>query len=518
MSIPSRPASGARAMAVIEIGSTGLRLIAAQFDPGGAVSILDRAQRQYRLGRDVFTTGSVSRESIREAIGILNGFRELLRGYGIDEAATRVIATSALREAANRDTFVDKVAMRTGLTVDVIEDIEENHLMWLAVQQAMQDDRPRLNKTNSMILEVGGGSTEVMLLRRGRMVAAHSLRLGTVRIGEQARIGLADPARLTRYLEENVRSSCALLENELSLESVRCMVLVGSDARLTAARVGREAGEGYAIVDKLDFTGFVDSVKDIEPSEIVSRFKIGWSEAEDLSSGLRIARLFMERTAAEEIIVPYTSIREGVLYAMARGPDPEMEGEIRAQTIASAMNLGRKYRFDEEHAVHVAALALKLYDSLGPEHGMGRKERLLLEAAAILHDIGAFIKVSGHHRHSEYLISNSEIFGLNPEDVAVVASVARYHRKAPPASAHQGFMNLPREQRIVVLKLSAMLRVADALDRAHAGRIATFELERREDHYVIRPEASGDLGLERISLAEKGDLFEDVFGMKAVIG
>ncbi|MDP3177854.1 MAG: phosphatase, partial [Spirochaetaceae bacterium] len=179
--------SAPRTIAVVEIGSTGLRLVVAEVDDKGGFRVLDRAGKASRIGRDVFTTGDVSREAARECIAILNSFRELLKGYGIGASETRVIATSALREAANRDTFVDRVALQTGFRIAIIEDIEENHLMYLGVQYALQDEKRLLSRSNAIILEVGGGSTEIMLLRRGRMAGAHSLRIGTVRIDEQVR-------------------------------------------------------------------------------------------------------------------------------------------------------------------------------------------------------------------------------------------------------------------------------------------------------------------------------------------
>ena len=164
-----------RVVAVIEIGSTGIRLVVAEVDGLGGFKVLDRAGTQSRIGRDVFTSGMVSREGARECMAVLVAFRELIRGYGLSPKDARVIATSALREAQNRDTFVDRVALQTGFRVTIVEDIEENHLMYLAVQQALQDEKKILSKTNSMILEVGGGTTEIMKELIGYGTAARAV-------------------------------------------------------------------------------------------------------------------------------------------------------------------------------------------------------------------------------------------------------------------------------------------------------------------------------------------------------
>ena len=502
-----------RTIAVVEIGSTGLRLVVAGVDDHGGFRVLDRAGKASRIGRDVFTTGDVSREAARECIAILNSFRELLKGYGIGPAETRVIATSALREAANRDTFVDRVALQTGFRIAIIEDIEENHLMYLGVQHALQDEKRLLSRSNAIILEVGGGSTEIMLLRRGRMAGAHSLRIGTVRIDEQVRGSGASRDYVRQFLEDNVRTACENLDSELPLDTVKTFIAIGSDARLAASRIAAETHENYAIVPREAFARFAEEVAALTPEECVSRLRVPWSEAEGLGPGLSIERMFLERTGAEEIVVPFVSIREGVLLSAARGPDAALEKEMRAQVVASAVSLGRKFHCDEAHARHVADLSLALFDALPREHGLGPRERLLLEVAGILHDIGTFIRTSGHHKHGEYIVANSEIFGLNRSAVTIVANVVRYHRKAPPAGTHVNFIALPREDRIVVMKLAAIIRVADALDRGHDQRVRDLSFERREDRLAIHPESGADLSLERLSLAEKGDLFEEVYGL-----
>lgn len=517
----AKAAATPRVVAVIEIGSTGIRLVVAEVDGQGGYKVLDRAGKQSRIGRDVFTSGMVSREAVRECMAVLSAFRELIRGYGLAPKDARVIATSALREAQNRDTFVDRVALQTGFNVVIVEDIEENHLMYLGVQHALQDERKILSRSNALILEVGGGSTEIMLLRRGRMAGAHSLRIGTVRIDEQVR-GVSH-AYLRQFLEDNVRTACDHLDAELPLESVKTFIVIGSDARLASSRISprlaaADGGENYAIIDRSDFIAFADEAAALSPEDCVAKLRVPWSDAEGMGYSLTIERLFLERTGAETVVVPNVSIREGLLLSTSLGSYAGVESEMRAQVVASAVSLGRKFHSDEAHARHVADLSLAIYDSLVREHGLGSRERLLMEIAGLLHDIGTFIKTSGHHKHGEYIVANSEIFGLSRADLTIVSNVVRYHRKAPPASTHVNFIALPREDRVVVMKLAAIIRVADALDRGHDQRVRDATFERREERFVIRASGAADLSLERLSLAEKGDMFEDVFGLEPVLG
>ncbi len=524
----SDKAPARRILAVIEIGSTGIRLVIAELDYQGGYKVLDRAGKQSRIGRDVFTTGMVGREAVRECMAVLSSFRELMRGYGLSPKNARVIATSALREAQNRDTFVDRVALQTGFKVEVIEDIEENHLMYLGVQHALQDERKILSRSNALILEVGGGSTEIMLLRRGRMAAAHSLRIGTVRIDEQVRGAGVSHAYLRQFLEDNVRTACDHLDSELPLDSIKTFIVIGADARLAASRIAAAlpeapagqapaGGDEYSVVDRSDFIAFADEAAGLSPEECVAKLRVPWADAEGIGYSLTIERLFLERTGADSVVVPNVSIREGLLLSASLGPVAGIEAEMRAQVVASAASLGRKFHYDEAHARHVADLSLAIYDALVREHGLGSRERLLLEVGGLLHDVGTFIKTSGHHKHGEYIVANSEIFGLSRADLTIVANVVRYHRKAPPASTHVNFIALPREDRVVVMKLAAIVRVADALDRGHDQRVRDVAFERREERFAIRAPGGADLSLERLSLAEKGDMFEDVFGLEPIL-
>jgi exopolyphosphatase/guanosine-5'-triphosphate,3'-diphosphate pyrophosphatase len=238
-----------------------------------------------------------------------------------------------------------------------------------------------------------------------------------------------------------------------------------------------------------------------------------------------IYRTFLERTSAECLIVPNISIREGCLIDRVQGTGTGLRNDFYSQIIASAVNLGRKYHFDEEHGRHVAKLSLLLFDALEKEHGMTAHERMILEVAAILHDIGVFIRGPGHNRHGQYIIANSEIFGLKREEVDIAGNIVRYHRDIPPSPADIDYIALQREERIHVLKMAALLRVADALDRGHSQHIKNIKIEKKTETLIIHtgetPDAASplavDRSLESLGLRDKADLFEDVFGYRVIL-
>jgi exopolyphosphatase/guanosine-5'-triphosphate,3'-diphosphate pyrophosphatase len=519
---------GPRHAAVIEIGSTGIRLLLAEYNAAGEWKALDQAGKPVALGRDVFTSGAVSGESFGECLSVFQGFREQLGAWDVKEEEVHIIATSALRAARNKDIFTDRFRRETGLDLTIVEGIEENRLMYLAVRFAIKNSVPQFWRSNSMILDVGGGSTEIMLLRRGKMVAAHSLKLGTILMDQKVRLGTGSARFIDRYLNESVRNTQEFLNDEMDLSNIRFLAAAGSDARQAARHIGKNLNEHCRIIQKENFLRFVSSVENYTVEDCVERLDIPFVDAEGFVPGLLIYRTFLERLSAEELIVPAVSVREGYLIDLARGIDRELQRDFYSQISAGAVSLGRKYRFDEEHSRHVTELCLTLFDALAAEHGMNSRDRMLLEAAAILHDIGMFIRGSRHQRHGQYIVANSEIFGLKQEDLDIIGNVIRYHREELPSPTDIEYIALQREERILVLKMAAILRVADSLDRGHSQRIRCITVEKRDNTLVIRsgsPEAHPenprinyrDFSLEQIGLREKAGLFQDVFGYKVML-
>jgi exopolyphosphatase/guanosine-5'-triphosphate,3'-diphosphate pyrophosphatase len=220
------------------------------------------------------------------------------------------------------------------------------------------------------------------------------------------------------------------------------------------------------------------------------------------------------RTRAEQMIVCRVTMRDGLLLELARQVTGEEDPSLVEGVIHSATAVAEKYRVDREHAENVADAAVRLFDELQGEHGLGGRPRLLLRVAALLHEVGTFVSNVAHHKHSYYLISHAEIFGLNRDEIELVAHVARYHRRSVPKPSHLEYVALPRESRIVVNKLAAILRVADALNRGRGRKPGTVRFERRGDELVIQVAGATDLALERRAMAVKGDMLEDIFGLR----
>jgi exopolyphosphatase/guanosine-5'-triphosphate,3'-diphosphate pyrophosphatase len=502
--------------AVIEIGSTGIRLLVAEFTEDRKRNILDRSELPVSLGRDVFTSGTITLDTQIQCVTILSRFREQLAGWGITPEQTTVIATSAFRESKNRDPVMDRILVKTGFKVKVIDGIEENRLMYLAVTECLKDEAARVRTEDTVILEVGGGSTEMMLIRKGKMAGAHSLRLGTVRIEQQMHSLTSSVEDIRRYIEEFIRNTKGSLESELNLAEVQQFIAVGSDATLAAINAGKPVSTWLWSIERDDFDRFTDEVQQYSVEEIVARFKVSYNEAQTLHVSLLVYKLFIHLTKVKTIIVPETNIRDGLIISKTAGPNEELLGEFDSQITASAMNLLRKYRGDEKHAEYVRRMSLRIYDTLQSEIALDSRSRLLLEVAAILHDIGMFIRLDDHNLHGSYIIRNSEIFGLSKYENTIVAEIAKYHRGRLMPQDDEQFQMLPRSDRMRILKLTAILRIADALDRGHIQKMSDMTMKLEKDAFVLKTKERNTV-LEKMALGEKADMFASVFGYKLIL-
>ena len=502
---------------VIEIGSTGVRLLVAELTSDRKQNVLDRSDMPLALGKDVFTSGQISQETQNQLISILRRFAEQLKGWGISPLDVSCIATSAFRDASNRDPIMDRIQVQTGLRVHIVDGIEENKLMYIAVSESIKDQPVELKNEDTVILVVGGSTTEIMMMSDGKMAGVHSLRLGTVRIDQQIRNQTSSYSDIQRYVQESINNTKGSLESELNLSEVKQFLAVGADMTLAALLVGRPISTFLWEINKEDFAEFTKDIQEYTVDECVARFKIDYSEAETLQVSLLIYNLFLHLTKAERILVPETNIRNGVILSKISDDNEELQEEFNTQIVASAKNLLRKYHGDENHAECVRMISTKIYDTLKTEIGLVDHARTLLETAAILHDIGSFIRYDNHNLHSYYVIRNSEIFGLSRNDNQIVAQIAKYHKGSLVPQDDESYQMMPRPDRMTILKLTAILRIADALDRGHIQKFSDFSIKLQQNSMIIHTKNSKNTVLEKIALSEKSGMFESVFGYKVIL-
>lgn len=511
----SNPAASPRVVAALDMGATAIRLVIAEILTDRRVRVVEEASRGVQIGRDTFPGGNIRPRTADAAFAALDGFRKVMDGYGVTEI--RAVATSGVREARNGDLFLDRVRARTGITFDVINEAEEARLLFLAVRDSLKR-HPAMKGAWTLLAEVGGGSTSLTLLRGGLPSRSGVYALGAVRLRQQLdlrRFAHDVQVALFKRVIANILDEIRI---EIPLHKVTQVVGVGGDLRLAATHIHAQEGVEHAReIPREGFLAFSAEIERLENDSLVSRFRLPIVEADTLLPSMLVYSALLAETSARRIIVSDASLRGGILIDLAQ---PEAQGsteDFSQEVLTSAESLGHRFRFDKTHCRHVATLATRLFDELQDEHRLSGRERLLLQTAAMLHDIGVHISLRSHHKHSQYILSASQIFGLSRSETAVVGNVARYHRGNPPQRSHLPYVELDQPERMIVNKLAALLRVANALDAEHLQKVSDLRLVRTGPTWILELVGKGDITMEQLAATARADMFVEVFGRELLV-
>lgn len=519
--LPRKPAAGAappppeppRPVAVVDMGASAIRLVVAEAPAGEPVRILEEASRGVLLGKDTFTHGRLGAATVEATLKAMEGFRRIMDTYGV--VRYRAVATSAVREAQNRETFLDRVRLRTGIDVEVIDGSEENRLTYVAIREKLRGHEAFVSG-DALLVEVGGGSADISFLRKGEPIHSGTYALGSIRMRQNLASWHGSHDQRMRLLRRHIHNVVEDIRREIPLREAKHFIALGGDIRFAAGQILGEtmARDGIPVVSRDPYLAFCDQIMAEDAEELAERHSLPPTDAETLVPALLAYRELLLETGADRIAVPDASLRVGLLLDIVGTEEGYGIEHFGKQVLASAAALGEKYHYDAPHARNVAHLAARLFDELKPEHGLTDRDRLLLEVAALLHDIGIYVNLRAHHKHAQYILSVSEIFGLNRDDMAVVSNVARYHRRALPQKSHLPYMALDSDTRVVVNKLSAILRVANALDADHLQKLKDVRVVSEDDGWVLEVEGAGDLTMERLACLSRADFLNEVFGRR----
>lgn len=502
-------------IAAIDVGSSAIRMEIAEIRPDATFRVLESLSKAVSLGKDTFTAGHLSEEAMQKACSVLTDFSRVMKENGV--AKYRAVATSAVREAVNADTLIDRVFVRSGIDVEVIDGAEENRLTYLAIREAVRN--LSLENQDILVVEVGGGSTDISFLRSGQPLHSGTFSLGSVRLRQSLQNVKADLKQRRKLLARQIKNSLDTIGHSIPFASAKEVIALGGDIRFAAKQISKSSTQDSWLIEKKDLKKFCDEIIKYDTDQLVLHYGLTYPEADTLSEALLIYNGIGERTGAEKIHVLSVNIRAGLTLDMVQREFGQGLVDLEVQILASANELSRKYNANQNHIEQVRKLSLQLFDDFKQEHGLDKKERILLEVAAILHDVGSFISDRSHHKHSQYIISSSEIFGLSKSDVNLISNIARYHRKSPPSRSHPGYTALDLDSRMIVSKLAAILRVADALDQDYSNKVKKMRVVKEEDsdHCVLEVEADGDLVMEMLSVQNKSDLFREIYGKSIVV-
>jgi exopolyphosphatase / guanosine-5'-triphosphate,3'-diphosphate pyrophosphatase len=498
-------------LAAVDVGSNAIRLVVATIDADRHINVLENVREPVRLGVDVFTKGLISEQTLERASEAFQGFKRSILQHGAKW--TRAVATSAVREALNRDLFVDRMAQSSGIELAVIGPEEEARLIHLAVAEKLD-----IAKNVAMLVDIGGGSTEVTLVADGNIISTESYRMGAVRLLHLLEGEKHSERHFNQLVREYVDATQKRLRKEIGKRHVDlCVGTGGNIETLGYLRTDVLGKEKNTVITRDELEELVKRLSAVTYEERVRELGLRPDRADVIVPASIILQNIVRQAGVGEVQIPHVGLKDGLLLDML---DELYGGERhphRPQVLTSALELGRKFQFDEQHGTTVARLAIQLFDETRSLHGLGLEHRQLLEVAALLHDIGTFVNVHDHHKHTQYMLGAIPIVGLSPLQQAIVANVARYHRKSMPKPQHDAFRLLSAKDRVIVSKLAAILRLADALDNEHASKVGALSVEYKKPKLLLRLQGDGDMLLEKWALAKKAGMFEEVFSVRVVM-
>jgi exopolyphosphatase/guanosine-5'-triphosphate,3'-diphosphate pyrophosphatase len=520
---PTRPYRGQTVAvtirAAIDIGTNSIHIVIARLGGRGRFDVLTREKDSVRLGHGSGDMNELDDGAMDRGIDTLRRFRQLAESF---DAQVTAVATSAVREAANRDLFIQRARDEAGVDVEVISGVEEARLIHLGVLQAV----PVFDRQH-VTIDIGGGSTEFVVAKGEEVHVARSVKLGAIRITDRFFPGGTVRPRAVKECREYVNSYLAPLAREVQPWGFD--IAVGSSGTINAIaamiehRRGRDPSRG---VNNVSFTrdelaGVVEVVMNTRTAEERLAIRgLDARRADIITGGVILLEQIFERLGITSMTVSEYALREGVLLDVASQQDDDAFhhlSDIRRQGVQRVLEM---FERDRAHVEHSTDLALRLFDGTRALHGLATAERDLLEAGGFLHNVGLFISHSAHHKHSYYVIRNSDqLVGFTDHEVECMALVARYHRKSLPSPRHAEFAALaPADQRVVSV-LAGMLRVGIALDRTHSAVVHDITCTVRADVVDTRVHLrdGADASLELYAADQRKDLLEIALGLPVAI-
>jgi exopolyphosphatase/guanosine-5'-triphosphate,3'-diphosphate pyrophosphatase len=505
-------------LAALDMGTNSFHLVVARVigAEGNSYEVVTREKETIRLGHGGGDMKELSVDAMDRGISALRRMKAIADSLG---APVRAVATSAVREAENREVFIGRARREADIDVEVISGVEEARLIHLGVLQAVPVFDTRL-----MLVDIGGGSTEVLIGERGVTLAARSFKLGAVRLTDRFfPAGMVTP-RAVEACRSYVRSILAGFEREVSEHGFEVAIVSSGTAetvaRLVSARRGLPTPHTF---NRFEFT--VAELHDVVESLIAKRTPttraavpgLDAQRADIIVAGAVVLQCVAQSFGVSAFVFSEAALREGVLLdTIARSHGTGELHHLRDVSRHSIATLAQRCDPDPAHSQHVAGLALQLYDATQSLHQLPEHCREYLEAAATLANVGLVISHSKHHLHSYYVIRNSELTGLTDHEIEIIALVARYHRKSSPKPSHLQFVRLDEASQSVVRALAGILRVAIGLDRSHDGRVVSLRAEVRRNRLMIEAIAlaGSDVSLEVYTAHERSGLLEQVLATR----
>lgn len=501
--------------AAIHVGSEQIGVQIVEYTKLDDVKIIEQSYCQVMLGEETFKTGRISFGAVSEICDLLKGYRRMLAEYGVRDY--RLVATTAIREAENQPYIIDQIKVKTGLNVEVVDMPQEIFYKYVSLVKTVNDHGLLNSHEGMLFVDISSGALGFTLYKEGNLRYQQNIHIGALRIKESFEKNQRDSVHFQQALAEYISSTIEPVEKEMRQHDIKRLVLSGAETRLLLKMLGKEQ-ERVTFVSLSEFDSLYKTVRSLNLPQIITTYTLTEHKAEIVLPTIVLYKQIVSLTNPKEIVILSDQFSDGIVIKHIAEQTADKHNElIEHQMISLCWEISKKYYYDPKHAAAVKNWAMLLFDKLGRIHGLGERHRLLLKVAAILHDIGKHVNLRRHYFYSYRLIISSDMLGFSKAERDVIANIAFYHSKGTPSDNDANFAHLTPDQKVAIAKLSAIIRLADAIDRSHRQKVSQAEVVLRGDELIITVTSREDLSLEGWTFADKADFFEDVFGIKAIL-
>ncbi len=497
-------------IAVVDIGSAGILMQIYEISPKGIIQVVDRVHQNIILGKDTYVDRTVRYERIDEICKILLEYRKIADTYTVEDMI--VVGTSALREAGNRTLVLDQIRLHTGFQVRIFSNLEQRYMCYKALA-AEENVFNRLIENGAAIVDVSAGSVQISLFDK-KMISTQNMKIGPMRIQEL--IGaVTEESELKNIIAELIDHDLQDYERMLLKDrEIQNLIVVSTAMNRVAWKYCKQEQNALS---KEEFEAIYQKLSRMSISQLADELEQSKTEATTIMTNLLVYKKMMDCFGAKSMWLPKVNLCDGVAadYADKNGI-VRLKHNFEEDILSSARYLSKRYKGNKTDAALLEQIAGSVFDASSAIHGLGKRERLLLQLAAILQDCGRFVSISAPGACSYNIICSTELIGLSPTEQRMLAYIVKFN--TDPILAYEELAGTLSEiQYLILTKLTAILRLSTAVLPVVRRRMKNVKIEVKRNQMLITGEASGKMTLERVLFQSQADYFEQIFGIRPVI-
>lgn len=505
--------AGIRRFAAIEVGSYDIQMKIYEISQKFGIRELDDIRHVMELGKDTYTHGKIGFEMAEKLCEVLCRFREIMKSYEVFDY--RAKATSAVREAKNALILLDRIRVRTGFDVKILSNSEQRFLCYKAVASREGEFNQIISKPTA-IVDVGSGSIQISLFDKDALFSTQNIRLGSLRVREMLPRVSVDSVHLELLIEE-------LIDNDLNTfrklflqkKEIENIIAIGDYVTFFSGAAKRKSGKDCLNRDQ--FMELYQAVRGNTPDQLASKLGVGAENASLILPCMMVFKRLIETTATSLIWVPGVTLCDGIAASYAeKHVKISFAHDFSKDIVIASRNIAKRYMGNIGHTKVLEDCALGIFDIMKKYHGLGKRDRVLLQIAAILHDCGKYVSMNQASDASYNIVMSTEIIGLSHSERETVANIVRYNTQEFDYSARAD-KSMTSGMYMTVAKLTAILRIANAMDRSHKQKFHDFKMTLKEDELIITADTLEDISLEKALFRQKADFFEEMYGIRPVL-